>query len=45
VLIGRSHVEQVGISERPDVITDDLDSNGGGGLDDLSRARESHDFN
>ena len=45
VLIGRSHVEQVSISERADVITDDLVRNGGCGLNDLSRARESHDLN
>jgi hypothetical protein len=45
VLIGRSHVEEVGISERADVIADDFGRNGGCGLNDLSRARESHDLN
>ncbi len=45
VLIGRSHVERVSISERADVITDDLVRNGGCGLNDMSRARESHDLN
>jgi hypothetical protein len=45
MLIGRLHVEQVVISERADVITDDLVRHGGRGLDDMSRARDSHDFN
>ena len=45
VPIGRLHVEQVAISECADVMTDDLVRNGGCGLNDLSRARESHHLN
>jgi hypothetical protein len=45
VLIGRSHVEQMVVSERADVIADDLVRYGGCGLKNMSRARESHDLN
>ena len=45
VLIVRFHVEQAAISECADVMTDDLVRNGGSGLNDMSRARESHHLN
>ena len=45
MLMGRLHVQQMRISERADVITDDLIRNGGRVLHDTSRARKSHDLN
>jgi hypothetical protein len=45
VLIGRSDVEQMRVSQRADVLTDDLVRNGSCGLHDMSRAREAHDHN
>jgi hypothetical protein len=44
MLIGRSHVDEMRISERAYVITDNLVRNGGRGLYDVSRARKSHDL-
>lgn len=42
VLSVRSHVEQVALSDRADVMTDDVVRNGSGALNDMSRVRESH---